>query len=123
MKSDNSINQIKKIHLANDELVIDWQDGSQSNLYSHWLRDHCQMPQSRNANNGQRLFSVINIPKNTSIEEVKQDEVPKPEEEKKDEKEEAEVVSGEAYEHDGIRLSTLKSVPNHFSLVSKENIT
>ena len=74
MKSDNSINQIKKIHLANDELVIDWQDGSQSNLYSHWLRDHCQMPQSRNANNGQRLFSVINIPKNTSIEEVKQDE-------------------------------------------------
>ena len=74
MKSDNSINQIKKIHLTNDELVIDWQDGSQSNLYSHWLRDHCQMPQSRNANNGQRLFSVINIPKNTSIEEVKQDE-------------------------------------------------
>ena len=92
MKSDNSINQIKKIHLANDELVIDWQDGSQSNLYSHWLRDHCQMPQSRNANNGQRLFSVINIPKNTSIEEVKQDEVPKPEEEKKDEKEEAEKL-------------------------------
>lgn len=45
------------------------------------------------------------------------------EEEKEDEKEEAEVVSGEAYEHDGIRLSTLKSVPNHFSLVSKENIT
>ena len=74
MKSDNSINQIKKIHLTNDELVIYWQDGSQSNLYSHWLRDHCQMPQSRNANNGQRLFSVINIPKNTSIEEVKQDE-------------------------------------------------
>ena len=37
-----------------------------------------------------------------------------------DEKEDAEVVSGEAYEHDGIRLSTLKSVPNHFSLVSNE---
>ena len=74
MKNDSSINQIKKIFLANDELVINWKDGSQSNLYSHWLRDHCQMPKSRNANNGQRLFSVISIPKNTSIEKVKQDE-------------------------------------------------
>lgn len=39
-----------------------------------------------------------------------------------DEKDQAEVVSGEAYEHDGIRLSTLKSVPNHFSLVSNEGM-
>ena len=65
---------IEQLSIDNDELVIDWNDGKRSRLYSHWLRDHCQMPQSRNANNGQRLFSVINIPKNTSIEEVKQDE-------------------------------------------------
>ena len=67
-------NFIKKLSVVKDDLVIEWDDEKQSRLYSHWLRDHCQMPKSRNANNGQRLFSVISIPKNTSIEKVKQDE-------------------------------------------------
>ena len=49
-------NFIKKLSVVKDDLVIDWQDDSQSKLYSLWLRDHCQMPQSRNANNGQRLL-------------------------------------------------------------------
>ena len=37
---------IKKLLLVNDELVIDWQDGKQSRLFAHWLRDHCQMSTS-----------------------------------------------------------------------------
>jgi gamma-butyrobetaine dioxygenase len=65
---------IKNLSIVNDELVIDWQDGKQSRLYSHWLRDHCQMPASRNADNGQRLLSVINIPKDTFIEQAQLDE-------------------------------------------------
>ena len=65
---------IKKLSVVDDELVIDWQDGKQSRLFSHWLRDHCQMPTSRNANNGQRLFSVVDIPEETYIEKTYKDE-------------------------------------------------
>ena len=65
---------IKKLSVVEDELVIDWQDGKQSRLFSHWLRDHCQMSTSRNADNGQRLFSIINIPPDTHIEQVRKDE-------------------------------------------------
>lgn len=65
---------IKKLSVVDDELVIDWQDGKQSRLFSHWLRDHCQMPTSRNANNGQRLFSVVDIPEETYIEKAYKDE-------------------------------------------------
>ena len=68
------IDLIKKLSVDNDELVIDWQDGKQSRLFSHWLRDHCQMSTSRNADNGQRLFSIINIPPDTHIEQVSKDE-------------------------------------------------
>ena len=65
---------IKKLLIVNDELVIDWQDGKQSRLFAHWLRDHCQMPTSRNPNNGQRLFSVVDIPEETYIEKAYKDE-------------------------------------------------
>ena len=65
---------IKKLSVVDDELVIDWKDGKQSRLFSHWLRDHCQMPTSRNTNNGQRLFSVVDIPEETYIEKAYKDE-------------------------------------------------
>ena len=65
---------IKKLSIADDELVIEWHDGKESRLYSHWLRDHCQMPTSIDVNNGQRLFSVINIPQETYIEKAYKDE-------------------------------------------------
>ena len=65
---------IKKLSIAGDELVIEWHDGKESRLYSHWLRDHCQMPTSIDADNGQRLSSVVNIPQETYIEKVYKDE-------------------------------------------------
>ena len=68
------LNLIQKLSVVDDELVIDWQDGRQSRLFSHWLRDHCHMPTSRNANNGQRLFSVVDIPEETYIEKAYKDE-------------------------------------------------
>ena len=68
------IDLIKKISVVDDELVIDWQDGKQSRLFSHWLRDHCQMSTSINTNNGQRLFSVVDIPEETYIEKSFKDE-------------------------------------------------
>jgi len=65
---------IIKLSIAGDELVIEWYDGKESRLYSHWLRDHCQMPTSIDADNGQRLFSVVNIPQETYIEKAYKDE-------------------------------------------------
>ena len=61
---------IIKLSIVGDELVIEWYDGKESRLYSHWLRDHCQMPTSIDADNGQRLFSVVNIPQETYIEKA-----------------------------------------------------
>ena len=65
---------IEKLFIDNDDLVIDWNDGKRSRLYSHWLRDHCQMPTSRNTNNGQRFFSISSVLKNTYIEKANIDE-------------------------------------------------
>jgi len=65
---------IKKLSITGDELVIEWHDGKESRLYSHWLRDHCQMPTSIDVDNGQRLSSVVNIPQETYIEKAYKDE-------------------------------------------------
>ena len=71
----DTIDLIKKISIIDNELVIDWMDGSNSSLYSFWLRDHCQMPESRNIDNGQRLFSVKDLPSDIAIEKVYKDEL------------------------------------------------
>ncbi len=65
---------ITKLSITGDELVIEWHDGKESRLYSHWLRDHCQMPTSIDVDNGQRLSSVVNIPQETYIEKAYKDE-------------------------------------------------
>jgi len=68
------IERIVKLSIVDDELVIEWYDGKESRIYGHWLRDHCQMPTSINTNNGQRLFSVVDIPEETYIEKAYKDE-------------------------------------------------
>ena len=68
------IELIVKLSIVDDELVIEWYDGKESRIYVHWLRDHCQMPTSINTNNGQRLFSVVDIPEETYIEKAYKDE-------------------------------------------------
>jgi gamma-butyrobetaine hydroxylase len=68
------IERIVKLYIVDDELVIEWYDGKESRIYVHWLRDHCQMPTSINTNNGQRLFSVVDIPEETYIEKAYKDE-------------------------------------------------
>lgn len=50
-----------------DELHLVWSDGQESNLAAVWLRDHCQMPGSRNPYNGQRLINITDIPSDTRI--------------------------------------------------------
>jgi gamma-butyrobetaine hydroxylase len=74
MRTNNPNYFIEKLFIDNDDLVIDWNDGKRSRLYSHWLRDHCQLTTSRNPNNGQRLFSISSVLKNTYIEKANIDE-------------------------------------------------
>lgn len=64
------MNQIKALSYNATELRIEWEDTSESQLQAIWLRDHCQMPASRNLDNGQRLLNITDIPENISIEEV-----------------------------------------------------
>ncbi|WP_092022404.1 2-trimethylaminoethylphosphonate dioxygenase [Marinobacter zhejiangensis] len=65
-------NQIETFRFTPEELQIDWQDGQTSRLHCVWLRDHCQMPSSRNAQNGQRLMNVTDFPDDLRIEGVTQ---------------------------------------------------
>ncbi len=64
--TDNSY-QISKLSFDKDELHLSWADGKQSHLAAIWLRDHCQMPTSRNPDNGQRLINITDIPMDTCI--------------------------------------------------------
>ncbi len=68
--SDNT--KITSVSHTEDLLVIRWADGETSRLDSMWLRDHCQMPVSRDADNGQRLLNVIDIPEELTIAGVEQ---------------------------------------------------
>lgn len=64
------MNQIKVFSYNAAELKIAWEDTSESQLQAIWLRDHCQMPASRNPDNGQRLLNITDIPEDIAIEKV-----------------------------------------------------
>jgi gamma-butyrobetaine hydroxylase len=66
------MNNIKSFTFTDDELSIDWSDGRQSHLACIWLRDHCQMPASRDPVSGQRLLNITDIPLDTRIASVNQ---------------------------------------------------
>ncbi len=57
----------QSISFTPEQLTIHWQDGQISKLASIWLRDHCQMPASRDAHSGQRLFNITEIDADTTI--------------------------------------------------------
>jgi len=63
---------IQTFTFSDDELNIDWADGKTSCLATIWLRDHCQMPASRDPVSGQRLLNITDIPEDTRIVSVKQ---------------------------------------------------
>jgi len=66
------MNNIKAFTFTGEELCIDWSDGRQSCLASIWLRDHCQMPASRDPLSGQRLLNITDIPTDIEIQSVSQ---------------------------------------------------
>jgi gamma-butyrobetaine dioxygenase len=64
------MNRIRHFSHDSEELTIVWEDASQSQLQAIWLRDHCQMPASRNPDNGQRLLNITDIPQGPCIDRV-----------------------------------------------------
>ena len=64
------MNRIRHFSHDGEELTIVWEDASQSQLQAIWLRDHCQMPASRNPDNGQRLINITDIPQDSCIDRV-----------------------------------------------------
>ena len=66
------MNRINQYSFTEKELTIDWRDGRRSVLAALWLRDHCQMPQSRDPVSGQRLHDITDISLEVGIMNVTQ---------------------------------------------------
>jgi gamma-butyrobetaine hydroxylase len=65
------MHSIQDYRFDHDQLSITWTDGGESELQALWLRDHCQMPESRNPQNGQRLLNITDIPVDIGIVAIK----------------------------------------------------
>lgn len=63
--------RIRELSCSADELAITWENASRSQLQAIWLRDHCQMPASRNPDNGQRLLNITDIPPDIAIRQAR----------------------------------------------------
>lgn len=64
------MNRVRDLAFDADELAITWENGSQSRLQAIWLRDHCQMPASRDPGSGQRLLNITEIPTDIAISQA-----------------------------------------------------
>ena len=63
-----------KITDSGKAIILQRRDGSNVRYHSTWLRDNALDPKTRDANNGQRLITLSDIPINTYIESATLDE-------------------------------------------------
>ena len=63
-----------KITDSGKAIILQRSDGSNVRYHSTWLRDNALDPKTRDANNGQRLITLSDIPINTYIESATLDE-------------------------------------------------
>ena len=66
-----------KITDSGKAIVLQRGDGSEVRYHSTWLRDNALDPKTRDANNGQRLITLSDIPIKTYIESATLDEAGK----------------------------------------------
>ena len=66
-----------KITDSGKAIILQRSDGSNVRYHSTWLRDNALDPKTRDANNGQRLITLSEIPINTYIESATLDEAGK----------------------------------------------
>lgn len=64
------MSRIREISYDAGELAITWENAGRSELQAIWLRDHCQMPASRDPGNGQRLLNITDIPPDIAIDKA-----------------------------------------------------
>ncbi len=62
-----------KIVDSGKSIILQRADGSSVRYHSTWLRDNALDPKTRDANNGQRLITLSDIPINTYIESASLD--------------------------------------------------
>lgn len=74
MSINEMTTKIKSFDFNENQLNINWSDGRNSQLATIWLRDHCQMPQSRDPVSGQRLLNITDIPANICIANITQND-------------------------------------------------
>jgi len=68
------MSDISAFSFDREQLSVTWADGATSEWLALWLRDHCQMPASRNPLNGQRLLNITDIPADIGIAAVTREE-------------------------------------------------
>jgi gamma-butyrobetaine hydroxylase len=63
---------LSKVELQQDGAVarLFWNDGSSARFHALWLRDNALDPQTRSPGNGQRLVTILEIPRDTKIAEA-----------------------------------------------------
>lgn len=64
------MNVINNFSFSDNELQLTWTDGRISQLDAIWLRDHCQMPTSRDSVSGQRLINITDIDPEITIKNI-----------------------------------------------------
>ncbi len=64
------MNTITEFSFNANELQLTWSDGRISELEAIWLRDHCQMPATRDPVSGQRLINITDIDPDINIKNV-----------------------------------------------------
>jgi len=63
-----------KITDSGKAIILQRSDGSKVRFHATWLRDNALDPKTRDANSGQRLITLSEIPINTYIESATLDE-------------------------------------------------
>ena len=64
------MNAINNFSFSDNELQLTWTDGRMSQLDAIWLRDHCQMPASRDPVSGQRLLNITDVDPEITIKNI-----------------------------------------------------
>ena len=59
-----------QINATADALSVHWSNHNQACFHALWLRDNCQDESSRHPGNGQRLFTILQIPQDIQIEQA-----------------------------------------------------
>lgn len=52
---------------AGQVLSLHWDDGTRSRFHALWLRDNCPCPDCRHPGNGQRLFTLLDLPERVRV--------------------------------------------------------